>query len=652
VFRLALLLLLLPSVLSASHPNVLLITIDTLRADHLGCYGDRTIRTPNLDALAADSLFFENAICEAPLTLPSHTSLLTGRYPFHHGVHDNAGTLNTSVTTLAEILRAHGYHTYAFVGGFPLDHRFGLNQGFNVYDDSFPREKNRPLDFRSERSADRVVAVLHSAKIKPPFFIWVHFYDPHAPYLHGGYDGEIEFVDQQIPALLKSFDRKNLIVAVAGDHGESLGEHGEFTHRIFIYDATIHVPFWISGPGIQPQKVKGQARLIDFFPTILSLLGISIPNGLDGAALPAGTGKPAFLESMFPKLQLGWSSLTGVRTAEWKLIDAPHPELYDLQKDPEEKQNVYSNHPEVVRALRAQLPSAKEITNNKATVSPEMAEQLASLGYVSGGTAAKESRIDPKDKIAVWNQIEKAVDLEQQNSQQTIAILEQARKTDPENPMVLGFLAQKLGEANQIGEARKVLEEVLKRDPANTLALYRIAVLSLKADQPSEALRWANALRIADASSSDAFILLARANLKLHEPAEAAANLQQALRIDPSDLETRNDLANLYLQTNQRSKAEQEFSSVLKRDPRNIQALNGMATFLFMKNDFSSAEAKLNTALRFAPSDAQTKLNLALIYLKTGRRQQAVALYREVAESDQTPADWKAEAQTRLRELQ
>jgi choline-sulfatase len=317
MYRFSLLLLLLPT-LAAAKQNVLLITIDTLRADHLGSYGDKTIHTPNLDALAANSLFFQNAVCPAPLTLVSHTSLMTGLYPYHHGVHDNAGTVRPNANTLAEILKSNGYHTYAFISGFPLEHRFGLNQGFDLYDDTFPRGKQHSfLDFRSERTADAVVQSVLSNHFTEPYFLWIHFYDPHAPYKHGGYDGEIEFVDQQIGKLLQKWDLTNTIVAVAGDHGESLGEHGEYTHRIFVYDSTMHVPFWIKGPGVPVQKVSKQVRLIDFVPTLLSFLKIAAPPSLDGVVLPEGAGHPAYLESSFPQLELGWAMLAAIRIDDW-----------------------------------------------------------------------------------------------------------------------------------------------------------------------------------------------------------------------------------------------------------------------------------------------------------------------------------------------
>jgi arylsulfatase A-like enzyme len=276
-----------PVAVAAANQNLLLITIDTLRADHLGCYGNQLVKTPNLDAIAGQSLFFENAIAPAPLTLPSHTTLMTGRYPYHHGVRDNAGSVPSKENTLAEILGKNGFHTYAFVSGFPLEHRFGLNQGFDHYDDAFPRGKNRNLDFHSERTADATAKAVLETKFVEPYFIWIHFYDPHAPYLNGGYKGEIQFVDQQIGILMKKLSLQNATVAVAGDHGESLGEHGEMTHRIFIYDSTLKVPFFIRFPGQSPRKIQNQVSLTDFLPTILSWMKLPASNGMDGVVQPS-----------------------------------------------------------------------------------------------------------------------------------------------------------------------------------------------------------------------------------------------------------------------------------------------------------------------------------------------------------------------------
>ena len=654
MYRFAFFLVLIPVLLSAADkPDLLLITIDTLRADHLGSYGNQTVRTPNLDSIAQKSLFFENAICPAPLTLPSHTSLMTGRYPIHHGIRDNAGVVDAKEVTLAEILRAKGYHTYAFVGGFPLEHRFGLNQGFDVYDDLFPREKNRSMDFRSERGADAVVDAVLQTKLVRPFFLWVHFYDPHAPYLHNGYRGEIEFVDQQVGVLLGKLQQFHPVIAVAGDHGESLGEHGEWTHRIFVYDSTMKVPFWIQGPGISAEKIKPQVRLIDFLPTILSILKVQPPSNLDGVLLPKNAGQSAYLESMFPQLELGWSGLAAIRNSEWKFIQAPKPELYDLRKDSDEKVNLFAKRKDIVKTMQSQISQlgGRDARTTK-EISPEMEEQLASLGYVGGGSNNKVSTIDPKDRIAIWNQIEKAVDLEKTNPEESIAILEQAQRSDPDNPMILGFLAQKYAEANRLKEAKNILSKVLAQDPKNSLALYRMARICLKTGEEGEAKRWADALRKLEKGNADAWILLAQADVALGNFEFAVENLLNALRIDPRDSDLRIDLGNIYLQTKKPDLGRGQFELVLQSDPKNLQALNGVATCLFTQGDLIASETKLKAALQIDASDPQTKMNLALLYSKQGKRAEAIALYREVQSSPTTPPDWKEQASRRLKQLE
>lgn len=649
-FLLFFLLLSIPA--TAAKQNLLLITIDTLRADHLGCYGNRAVATPNLDAIAGRSLFFEKAICTAPLTLPSHTSLMTGLYPYHHGVRDNAGSVNPKTITLAEILQQNGYHTYGFVSGFPLEHRFRLNQGFEVYNDLFSREKNRSLDFLSQRTADATVKAVLSTKLAEPYFLWVHFYDPHAPYKNGGYVGEINFVDQQVGILMQKIKTSNTIVAVAGDHGESLGEHDEMTHRIFVYDSTMLVPFFINGPEITPKRIKNQVRLIDFLPTILSLMKLQTPSNLDGSILPKAAGSPAYLESLFPELELGWSSVKAIRTDEWKYIEVPRPELYNLESDPHEKQNLISQQPEIARKFSTQIPKSESSNSQSGQVSEEMAEKLAALGYISGGPGKANLSIDPKDRIGVWNDIEKAVDLETSNSTETITILEQARKEDPGNYMVLAFLAEQYAKTDRLKEAKQMLVSILSRDPENSLALTRISNVCLKSGQPAEAKKWAETLRKSGNWESDAELLLAKANIMLGDNRAAISNLNRALEIDPRDNESRNDLGNLYLQNNQPAMARKEFDAVLKLNPENIQALNGVATYHFQNNDLATSEKVLNDALTYDPQDVQTQMNLALVYSKQGKIAEAVALYKKVEASPTTPADWKSEARNRIKELE
>jgi tetratricopeptide (TPR) repeat protein len=648
-FRILLIALIFPALLSAAQPNLLLITIDTIRADHLGCYGNSTIKTPVLDSIANKSLFFENAICAAPLTLPSHTSLMTGRYPIHHGTRDNAGRVRDQEQTLAETLKAHGYNTYAFVSGFPLDHRFGLNQGFDVYNDEFQRDEGRPLDFGSERNAEAVVNAFLKVPKKPPFFAWIHFYDPHAPYLNGGYNGEIEFVDKQLGRLIAKINLSDTFVAVAGDHGEGLGEHKEFTHRIFLYDTTMHVPFFISGPGINPQKISAQVRLVDFVPTILNKMKIESPKNLDGVILTAGTGNPALLESMFPQLQLGWSALRGVRTADWKFIDCPKPELFDLQADPKELHNVYSQHADIVKKLRAQLPKNAPLQTQE--ISPEMQEQLASLGYV-GGNNANANGPDPKDRIAVWNLIEQAHDLETKDRKKSISLLENARKSDPSNPMVLNFLAELYTDESSYPQAKTILGQILQGDPKNVPALLRIARLSLKTGKPQDALKYADQIKKLGENNAETELLMASAYLDQQNFKTAALHLQKSLEIDPDDDATRIDLGNLYLQLNEGQKARTQFDSVLKRNPKNVQALNGVATCLFNSKNLQQSEEYLRKALLINGHDPQTQMNLALIFSEQGKKDQAIEIYRGLENSNSVPQEWRDMARSRRVELE
>jgi tetratricopeptide (TPR) repeat protein len=324
-----------------------------------------------------------------------------------------------------------------------------------------------------------------------------------------------------------------------------------------------------------------------------------------------------------------------------------------LNADPGERVNLFAKKKDVVKTMQAQISHVgRQDAGGRKQISPEMAEQLASLGYVGGGSNTRGSTIDPKDRIAIWNQIEKAVDLENVNPGESIAILEQAQKSDPDNPMILGFLAQKYAEANRLKDAKSILSKVLTKDPQNALALYRMARICLKSGEPAEAKRHADVLRKLEKSNADAWILLAQADIALGKLELAVEDLLSALRIDPRDAGLRIDLGNIYLQTKKSELARGQFELVLKSDPKNLQALNGVATCLFTQGDLAGSEAKLKSALRVDSSDPQTKMNLALLYSKQGKKAEAIALYREVESSPKTPPDWKQQATRRLQELQ
>jgi arylsulfatase A-like enzyme/tetratricopeptide (TPR) repeat protein len=413
----------------------LLVTIDTLRADRVGCYGDENARTPNLDGLAAAGVRFENAVSPAPLTLPSHATLLTGLDPPAHGVRDNSlFALDVEIPTLTEHLRAARFATAAFVAAFVLDSRFGLDRGFDAYDDEVATRASANFAAVSERPGDAVVDAASAWLRDGPdrFFLWVHLYDPHAEYrpprafrrAAGGdaYAGEIAFADAQVGRLLDAIRRRwgwsNLVVAVTSDHGEGLGEHGEATHGNAVYAATQHIPLILAGTGVPAERVVSElVRLVDLAPTLLALAGaepLTQIEGRDLMPLVRGEGddeRVAYVETLATQIRMGWSPLLGLRTDRYKYIRAPRPELYDLHDDPDEELNVAPLQPERVaeldRALELRVARSRPVVPD-AELSTEDRRRLESLGYlVPEAATLRGSRDlgvvggpDPKDHIA------------------------------------------------------------------------------------------------------------------------------------------------------------------------------------------------------------------------------------------------------------
>src|SRR5712692_6515090 len=427
-----------PAVLAAAgpSPNVVVITIDTLRADHLGCYGYKQIRTPNVDSLAADGVRFEHAYTPVPVTLPAHTVIFTGTYPMLSGMHDFAANkLNPTQPTLASVLKEQGYTTGAVIGSAVLDSRFGLNHGFDFYYDHFDfnRLQESNLD-EMERSGNVVADVTLdwlSKNYQKKFFLWMHLYDPHYPYRPPPpyseeykdrlYDGEIAFADAQVGRLIRFLKGKglyrNTLIVLSGDHGESLGEHGEKTHGFFIYNATLHVPVILHLPGGVPAKtVPELVSLADLTPTVLQVLKVDVPPQVQGRnLLPLMTPKKAdatrslYAETFLPRLHFNWSELRSVETENYHFIDAPKPELYDLNKDPGETQNLFLQKKAVAEEMRARLAalirqsSGGQELAEKTGLDPALMERLKSLGYAgfSGGgspTVSDRTLPDPKDR--------------------------------------------------------------------------------------------------------------------------------------------------------------------------------------------------------------------------------------------------------------
>ena len=403
-------------------PNVVLITIDTLRADHVGCYGDNQIKTPNIDSLAADGARFERAFAVVPVTLPSHSSMLTGTFPMLSGMHDFSGNkLSPLQPTIASLLKQAGYQTGAVIASAVLDSRFGLNQGFDFYYDHFDFSRLNEANLDEMERPGNVVADVTldwlAKNSQKKFFLWMHLYDPHFPYnppepyrkeyAAQPYDGEIAFADEQVGRLLRFLKEKglyqNTLIVLAGDHGESLGEHREKTHGFFIYNATMHVPLIIRLPenAFAGRTVPDLVSLVDLMPTVLGVVGVNVPSQVQGRSLmPQLHGEPIdrdrvlYGETFLPRIHFNWSELRGIENPRYHFIDAPRPELYDLANDPGEVHNLAPDKKAVAAELHARLNvvirdfSAGKEMAEKTGLDPALMERLKSLGYAgfSGGS--------------------------------------------------------------------------------------------------------------------------------------------------------------------------------------------------------------------------------------------------------------------------
>jgi choline-sulfatase len=496
--------------------SLLLVTIDTLRADRLGAYGDAQARTPALDLLAAQGILFERAYSVAPLTLPAHASLMTGLLPPQHGVRDNGSfVLGPERPTLAEVLRRRPLPTAAFIGGFPLARRFGLARGFDHYDDTLPRAPGVHYEF-AERPATAVIAAARAwvAAHPGPVFVWVHLFDPHAPYAppaeHAGsdpYRGEVAAVDSALAPLLAEWaERPAALTVVTADHGEAFGEHREESHSLFVYDTTLRVPLIVRGPGIAAgTRISRPVSLVDVAGTVLYEMGVfrTLPGTplLQAAALEAAS-PGLYAESLAPRIAFGWSDLRSWREGNLKYIRAPRPELYDVAADPGEMHNLAEARPRDVARLERSLTEALAALGERESrraMEPEAAERLRALGYVQG-VYARGSGADPKDKIEVALRIARAA-----------------------------------GPFRDHAEAARTYAGIAALDPENPLVQFRLADALLRAGRPREALAPFRLVVAKDPRTADPFVGLATALAQLDRLDEAALVLQRALAVAPAD---------------------------------------------------------------------------------------------------------------------
>ncbi|HEV7238742.1 MAG TPA: sulfatase-like hydrolase/transferase [Thermoanaerobaculia bacterium] len=634
--------------------NVLLITLDTTRADRIGAYGYAKAETPNLDRLAGDGVLFEHCITPSAFTLPSHSTIMTGLYPPQHGVRLNGdAALAQANETLAERLTADGYRTGAFAGAFVLDGRWGLSQGFAHYDDEFHLGKDQRLDLaRVQRPANQVVdAALRwlDQKTVQPFFAWVHLYDAHTPYAPpepfrarfagSPYDGEIAFADSQVGRLLDWLEKQGLkddtIVVVVGDHGEGLGSHGEGEHGFYIYDYAVRVPLLMRLPGVSGVRVAQQVRTVDIFPTLLELVTGKKTEGIEGRSLEpliAGekeaTPRYAYSESMATNLQYGWSALYSLRSDGYKYIDAPRGELYDLAADPNESTNRLDDLRRVARELRTELTKIREEgarrapKTEEANLDQETVRMLASLGYMSGSnvkTNDAKGLADPKDKIHLFESIGFAANLiANDDHKQAAEVLEIVLGDDPNIPQAQLLLASAYRKTGRPAEAKAILDAYLKQDAGNVRALIAMAELLADEGRHAEMVAICKRALAADDQNSRAYELMADVYMADDDHAQALPLLRKAVGIQPKLSRSRLNLAAALIVAGELVEAEQHLNAIVTEYPKFPLAHFHIALLRERQRRPLEARKEYEAELANQPRSVVARFNLGDLLLRLG----------------------------------
>jgi arylsulfatase A-like enzyme/Flp pilus assembly protein TadD len=628
--------------------NVILITVDTLRADRVGCYGAVRVATPTMDAFAARGIRYERAIAQTPLTLPSHTTIMTGTLPVYHGVRDNGGFIVPSeLVTMAETFKAKGYDTAAFVAAYVLDSKWGLGQGFDTYFDKFDLSRFEKISLGEvQRPANEVIdeALGWLEKKKDgKFFAWIHLYDPHTPYAppepfkseypNSPYLGEVAYTDSQLARLWDFLDRNglrdNLFLVFAADHGESLGEHQESTHGFFVYQAALHVPLIITTPfpELQGRTSPEMVGLVDVMPTVCEMAGIPIPAEVQGRSLVpsffspgAAADRLAYSETFYPRYHYGWSDLRSVQDGRFKLIIAPVPELYDLDRDPGEEKNLVYLEKKVFDDLSARAVVLMEEAGRNALevdlkkVDEETREKLAALGYVGSFTDSSKLQgkklANPKDKIGVFNALSKA------------------RET---------------GMEGNIDEAVRTIEAIIKEDPTIADAHFSLGNIFTKARRFEEAVESFKTSLEIKPDDSFAVINIANAYQAMGRYDEAEKYVLDYMAKGFGDSQLFFLLGNLMVHQDKTDKAVSYFEKCLDGNPRSASAHNALAAVYLNREssgDLSRAEEHLNAASAINSTLMSLRYNTAQLREKQNRLTEAADLY--IQEIQDAPKSFKA----------
>jgi len=634
-----------------SNQNVLLVTIDTLRGDALGCYGGPA-RTPNIDRVAAAGIRFSFAHSQAVVTLPSHASILTGTYPFQHGYRENSGyRLKPGMETMATILKAQGFTTGAFVAAFPLDARFGLTPGFDVYDGRFDDLTGGGFNI-VERAATSVVSLATAwigAQSNRRWLAWVHLYEPHAPYrppppydreyADRPYFGEVAAVDAALGPLFESVRtaQRPTLVVITGDHGEALGDHGESTHGLFAYESTLRIPLIMSE--LKPASAASEgdsagevsddpARHVDILPTILDALRIAPPSELPGRSLRrkadrrANADRPSYFEAMSPMLDYGWAPLTGVLAGREKFIDAPIAELYDLAVDPNEQTNLSGRAAGRRETLASQLREFHApLPGVSVAEDPEAAKRLRSLGYLSGG-AARKSRYaeadDPKRLVDIDQKMHDAVAADEEGrTAEAIELYRQVLARRPEMMAAARHVAFDYWRTGQTPAAIDTLRIALKRG-ATPGAEIQLGTYLVEIGRSQEALTLLEKAAEAD-PTLDALNALGIAYGRTGRANEALAVFGRGLKIDSENPMIHENIGAIHLDAGQLGAAREEFERAIRANPASAQGHAGLATVAFKSGDRDTALASWKRAVELDASNWDALYNLGVQLMRVGR---------------------------------
>jgi len=652
--------------------NVILIVIDTLRADRLSCYSEKYVQTPNIDRLAQEGVVFESCISQTPLTLPAVTTILSGTYPLYHQVRDNGGFVAPQkLTLLSEILSKHNYSTSAFIGAYVLHSKWGLNQGFDIYSDMFKDEsgdKIISLDEIQKRAAEVLQdASSWLAKNKDKkFFSLIHLYDPHASYdppspfkekyIDAPYEGEVAYTDEELGKFFDFLKKEGLwdktLIVLTGDHGESLWEHREETHGFFVYDSTVWVPLIIKTSFPFPEKrLKNVVEHVDLAPTILEMLNIPVPESIQGKSLLSlmlGKEKnwpdTAFSETYYPRLHFGWSELSAWYHQNWKYILAPSEELYDLSKDKAEKENLVLPLDEQKKKMKNTLlkfvgeKSRQALTPEASqNLDREAIEKLASLGYVSSfsDVGQRKDLADPKEKIKVHNDLNDAKQLYLEKKYvEATDIVKKILVQDPHIVDAYMFLGNLYYSQNLFKDALNSFLEVLKRKPDYNFAMINVLNCLINSGELDKAV--SECQKYLQLFPRDTIFLYTLGDIYFlkKDYDQALSYLFSALKIDASYAEALNKIGEVYAMKRDYQKAEEYLKRTLEINPKMTRALFNLALIEEALGNQAAAIAYYEKQLEIEPLNFKAAYNLAELLSKAGKKDEALEYYKRALDAN------------------